>query len=873
MIQLHQEPNEKRSHNSKSSSATVAFTDNRSENTRQLKVQEMANQSIQRQENKTGMPDQLKSGIENLSGIDMSDVKVHYNSSQPAQLQAHAFAQGNQIHIASGQERHLPHEAWHVVQQKQGRVQPNRQLKGKVKINDDEGLEREADVMGAKALQSSSPTAKTIDSTKTLNQKDTTPINVQRVLKQGDLHGSPQQVIENYLRKNKKYELLLLPQHKSILSDLIQEVTNEGGHTEYYIPGSVESTNGLISIDSKLNEAFLKAIPNPSQTTGLKLYNNSHVNNPWILYKKDTNTIELNDHGRSNDSFVTVAQTCSVMSIVWLNSGKTKFTDLDKGAQIKFANILINYKSLADQLQWVLDKVNGAGSYVIYTDNHFYAAKKVDNNYDVYDSNTGAIQNYNEVGFNAFVTQSGYTIYPPLNIKSDLAQTSNGQKNELTGLLDVQKRHSELRDESNSEKKEQLKGALDKSNEAQMHHLFKDDIVENADKKKEYDVHRKLYSLKLTAGLDLAEGVFEKLSVKERHAKYKDFKLTIQPPLDKFAEAYHHINYFIQQKLANQAKYEKAYHNRSYFDVRPYDTEDESKYKEFIIQAEQQMAHWESQIEGILNELKEKAERFVHSILKEEQVTEKIEAGIKIIDLDPVKNLQLFVDKQKWLTSTLNKMLEEGVEKLMDAKDSKDKKQILLDMMKFKNVIQRYIQGSLDTYIQMKQNNAAEVIKNQNSLAAVELIHKSFSLAAGALAGGLGIWEHFAKQDSPSPGIGLHTTSIPSAALTHTSANPNTWRASTSGQLGVTANLTGGLGSAQVAVDVVEVYTVSSTLVNLIFGVIKAYYGKKEPVPAEQAKYTLLLEQASMHMSQEMSLVESTYRNALETVKTFAAIK
>ena len=131
---------------------SIQFKDNRSEATTQLKVQEMANQPIQKKENKTGMPDNLKSGIENLSGMDMSDVKVYYNSPQPAQLQAHAFAQGNQIHIASGQERHLPHEAWHVVQQKQGRVQTTKQLKGKVNINDDSGLEREADVMGAKAI-------------------------------------------------------------------------------------------------------------------------------------------------------------------------------------------------------------------------------------------------------------------------------------------------------------------------------------------------------------------------------------------------------------------------------------------------------------------------------------------------------------------------------------------------------------------------------------------------------------------------------------------------------------------------------------------------------------------------------------------------
>jgi hypothetical protein len=106
---------------------------------------------VSRKENKTGLPDNLKSGIENLSGHSMDDVKVHYNSSQPAALQAHAYAQGTDIHIAPGQERHLPHEAWHVVQQAQGRVQPTMQMAG-VEVNDDKGLENEADVMGAKAL-------------------------------------------------------------------------------------------------------------------------------------------------------------------------------------------------------------------------------------------------------------------------------------------------------------------------------------------------------------------------------------------------------------------------------------------------------------------------------------------------------------------------------------------------------------------------------------------------------------------------------------------------------------------------------------------------------------------------------------------------
>ena len=103
--------------------------------------------------NNTGLPNELKTGVEQLSGVSMDDVKVNYNSDKPAQLSAHAYAQGSDIHVASGQEKHVPHEAWHVAQQKKGRVQPTTQLMGSIPVNDDKKLESEADVMGAKALQ------------------------------------------------------------------------------------------------------------------------------------------------------------------------------------------------------------------------------------------------------------------------------------------------------------------------------------------------------------------------------------------------------------------------------------------------------------------------------------------------------------------------------------------------------------------------------------------------------------------------------------------------------------------------------------------------------------------------------------------------
>ena len=181
------------SHNQVTGASTFQFVDNRPEAISQRKLQEAADNSsqvsqlrayqemgnnnseiqqialfqsnadnytaqqqhpIQRKENNTGLPDKLKMGAENLSGISLDDVKVHRNSDKPAQLQAHAYAQGTDIHLASGQEKHLPHEAWHVVQQKQGRVKPTMQLKGKVNINTDRALENEADIMGSRAMRS-----------------------------------------------------------------------------------------------------------------------------------------------------------------------------------------------------------------------------------------------------------------------------------------------------------------------------------------------------------------------------------------------------------------------------------------------------------------------------------------------------------------------------------------------------------------------------------------------------------------------------------------------------------------------------------------------------------------------------------------------
>jgi len=137
-----------------SSASSVLDTSSQSESLQ--RKADMANNAAQRADalrpNNTGMPDNLKSGIENLSGFSMDDVRVHYNSSKPATVQALAYTQGTDIHVAPGQEKHLPHEAWHVAQQMAGRVSPTTNING-MPVNDNAVLEHEADVMGEKAAQ------------------------------------------------------------------------------------------------------------------------------------------------------------------------------------------------------------------------------------------------------------------------------------------------------------------------------------------------------------------------------------------------------------------------------------------------------------------------------------------------------------------------------------------------------------------------------------------------------------------------------------------------------------------------------------------------------------------------------------------------
>jgi len=76
------------------------MADNSPYSQRFAQLKSLANNSTQKQpvsqlsKDSHSLPDNVKQGVESLSGISMDDVKVHYNSAKPAQLNAHAYAQG-----------------------------------------------------------------------------------------------------------------------------------------------------------------------------------------------------------------------------------------------------------------------------------------------------------------------------------------------------------------------------------------------------------------------------------------------------------------------------------------------------------------------------------------------------------------------------------------------------------------------------------------------------------------------------------------------------------------------------------------------------------------------------------------------------------
>lgn len=141
---------------SKRNEEGVQMVDNRSLTALQAKMASI----VQQAENKTGIPDDVKQRMEDSFNTDFSGVRVHPDSSAAPEVGALAYTQGTDIHFAPGQfkpdtsagQQLLGHELAHVVQQAEGRVQPTTEIGG-MPVNDNEALEHEADVLGAKAAR------------------------------------------------------------------------------------------------------------------------------------------------------------------------------------------------------------------------------------------------------------------------------------------------------------------------------------------------------------------------------------------------------------------------------------------------------------------------------------------------------------------------------------------------------------------------------------------------------------------------------------------------------------------------------------------------------------------------------------------------
>jgi hypothetical protein len=149
--------------------------------------------------NMTGLPGSLKAGIETISGLSLDDVHVHYNSSEPARVEALAYTQGTDIHVGPGQEQHLAHEAWHVVQQMQGRVKPT-QMTNNIKVNDNEQLESEADTMAKEASVAEKETDANLVSTSrsTAGTNVVQKVDWNYIYKKQGAHGLLEQIRNTY---------------------------------------------------------------------------------------------------------------------------------------------------------------------------------------------------------------------------------------------------------------------------------------------------------------------------------------------------------------------------------------------------------------------------------------------------------------------------------------------------------------------------------------------------------------------------------------------------------------------------------------------------------------------------------------------------
>lgn len=192
-----------------------------------------------------GVAPEVMGKMESAMGADFSGVQIHQNSQKATEAGALAYAQGNDIHFAPGQfspdtpggQQLLGHELAHVVQQRQGRVQPTGEVNG-MAANTDKSLEAEADAMGAKAAQMkvASPASSPVNTGTTVNsaavQRKEDPA-AEKESAEAEGEGKDKKVEEPTPQVQNSNSLLALDGFKTREDDHEQEATkeNEGAAT------------------------------------------------------------------------------------------------------------------------------------------------------------------------------------------------------------------------------------------------------------------------------------------------------------------------------------------------------------------------------------------------------------------------------------------------------------------------------------------------------------------------------------------------------------------------------------------------------------------------------------------------------------------
>ncbi len=145
------------------------------------------------------LPEDFQTKMESSFGEDFSNVKINKDSKDANELDALAFTQGNNIHFKNGEfdssskngQELIAHELSHVVQQRHRDIGTTHK-ENNYDVNDNEGLEKEADINAKKAVNGemiSNPfsTNQNTNSSPNTNvsQKKNLPIQLKRILPSG----------------------------------------------------------------------------------------------------------------------------------------------------------------------------------------------------------------------------------------------------------------------------------------------------------------------------------------------------------------------------------------------------------------------------------------------------------------------------------------------------------------------------------------------------------------------------------------------------------------------------------------------------------------------------------------------------------------